>query len=83
MNVFSSKGSSVEFLLPQDKFPRDLPHGMDLDNLLKRLLDALGETVLREAPGRDSAIMEIHAWKRKLIPPEVAGAQIFLRSVSK
>jgi len=36
-----------------------------MDNLLKRLLDALGETVLREAPGKDGAIMELAARKRK------------------
>ena len=39
---------------------------MDLDNLLKRLLDALGKTVLREAPGGDSAIV-------RLSGPEASG----------
>ena len=40
----------VTFLLPPDKFPADLPFGMDLDNLLKGFLDPLGETVFKNAP---------------------------------
>ena len=35
----------VTFLLPMDKFPTDFPYGPDLDNLLKRFLDALNETI--------------------------------------
>src|SRR5947209_3361846 len=41
----------VTFLLPPDKYPRDMPYGPDLDNLLKRLLDALKRTILSEAKG--------------------------------
>lgn len=43
---------SVTFLLPPDKFPRDFPYGPDLDNLLKRLFDALNETVFSAAQER-------------------------------
>ena len=39
----------ITFLLPPDKFPNDLPYGPDLDNLLKRFMDALNETVFCEA----------------------------------
>jgi Holliday junction resolvase RusA-like endonuclease len=68
----------VEFVLPLDRFPEDHPHGNDLDNLLKRLLDALGETVLREARGKDGAIMELTARKRKALGTEPTGARIRL-----
>jgi Holliday junction resolvase RusA-like endonuclease len=66
----------VTFVLPPDRFPEDHPHGNDLDNLLKRLLDALGETVLREAPGKDGSIMELTARKRKALRDEPTGARI-------
>lgn len=66
----------VTFVLPADRFPLDDSYGNDLDNLLKRLLDALGETVLREAPGKDGAIMELAARKRKALGSEQTGAHI-------
>jgi Holliday junction resolvase RusA-like endonuclease len=69
----------VEFVLPWDKFPSDLPFGMDLDNLLKRLLDALGTTVLQSAPGGDSAIVSLQARKRPLRQGEEPGARITFR----
>jgi Holliday junction resolvase RusA-like endonuclease len=71
----------VEFILPADKFPMDLPYGMDLDNLLKRLLDALGETILREVAGGDSAIIRLSARKRPAGPTEEPGARIALSDV--
>jgi Holliday junction resolvase RusA-like endonuclease len=72
----------VVFILPADKFPSDLPFGMDLDNLLKRLMDALGQTVLRDAPGRDSAVMALHARKRRAQPGETPGAAISFRPLA-
>ena len=36
---------NVTFILPMDKYPKDHPHGPDLDNLLKRLFDALNKTI--------------------------------------
>lgn len=72
----------AEFILPIDKFPKDFPFGMDLDNLLKRLLDALGQTVLSEAPGTDSAVVTIRATKRKVRPGEEPGVRITIREAS-
>lgn len=68
------------FLLPPDKYPADLPHGPDLDNLLKRLLDALSETVLRELPGRDSAIEAINVRKQRV--KEASEAGVFLTLIT-
>jgi Holliday junction resolvase RusA-like endonuclease len=65
----------VEFLLPPDKYPADLPEGPDLDNLLKRLLDALQETVLR-GPGRDSSVVDVHATKTRVASDREAGANL-------
>jgi Holliday junction resolvase RusA-like endonuclease len=66
----------VSFILPADRFPFVHSCGNDLDNLLKRLLDALAESVLREAPGRDAAIVQLSAEKRKALKNEPTGARI-------
>lgn len=66
----------VEFVLPADKFPKDYPYGMDLDNLLKRLLDGMATTVFCEVPGGDSAVWELHATKRPVANGEDTGARI-------
>ena len=68
----------VEFVLPSDRFPRDHPFGTDLDNLLKRLLDALKDTVLSAAPGNDGAIVELRASKVPATQADVTGARIVL-----
>ena len=53
----------VTFFLPENKFPKDLPYGSDLDNLLKRFLDALNETIFSEIKGKDSCVVELKAKK--------------------
>ena len=68
----------VEFVLPVDRFPKDHPYGTDLDNLLKRLLDALKGTVLGRAPGTDAAVVELRASKTPAGPGEKTGARIVL-----
>ncbi len=64
----------VTFHLPKDKFPSDLPYGNDIDNLLKRFCDALGQTIFADAPGKDSVIISIEATKVKAINDSDAGA---------
>lgn len=66
----------VSFLLPPDKYPADHPYGMDLDNLIKRFLDALQETVFRLAPGRDGCVTELEARKVKVMSADEAGAEL-------
>lgn len=66
----------VTFLLPPDKFPTDFPYGPDLDNLLKRFLDALGQTLFSATAGGDSCIVSIHALKTRVDSPEKAGAHL-------
>ena len=66
----------VTFLLPPDKFPADLPHGPDLDNLMKRLCDALNQTIFSEAEGTDSCVIELSAIKTKVESADKAGAFI-------
>jgi Holliday junction resolvase RusA-like endonuclease len=63
----------VTFLLPSNKFPTDFPFGPDLDNLLKRLFDALNETVFRESKGNDSCIISLHATKTRVNSEQEAG----------
>lgn len=66
----------VTFLLPPDKFPADLSYGSDVDNLLKRFLDALGKTVFKNALGGDSCVMSLEVSKTRVEPPAAPGAQL-------
>ena len=63
----------VTFLLPPDKFPSDLPYGSDLDNLLKRFMDALNDTVFSEATGKDSCVVSLTVMKTRAKSREVSG----------
>jgi Holliday junction resolvase RusA-like endonuclease len=53
----------VTFRLPREKFNGASPFGADLDNLLKRLLDALSRTVFSDAPGKDACVVALEATK--------------------
>lgn len=66
----------VTLLLPPDKFPTDFPYGPGLDNLLKRFMDALSETVFSEAHGGDSCVLSISVAKARVASPSLAGAHI-------
>lgn len=71
----------VMFVLPADKYPTDQPYGPDLDNLLKRLLDAMNETVFSEVPGKDGAVELLVARKQRARSGEPTGAEVTLREV--
>jgi len=47
--------ANVTFLLPANKYPTDFPYGNDLDNLCKRLFDALSKTIFSDARGKTHA----------------------------
>jgi hypothetical protein len=72
----------ITFLLPPDKFPTDLPYGPDLDNLLKRFMDALNSTVFCEARGMDSCIVALTVFKTRVGTPAEAGAHLEVMPVS-
>jgi len=72
----------VTFLLPLNKFPLDLPYGPDLDNLMKRLCDALNETIFSNTNGKDSCIIEMGAMKTKVKSEQEAGALLEVLPVS-
>lgn len=80
--VKSSCLMSVVFVLPEDKFPTDLPYGPDLDNYLKRLCDALNETIFSEVEGHDSAIVYLLASKRKASQDEPIGARVTIHELN-
>lgn len=65
---------NVTFLLPPDKFPPNFPYGSDLDNLLKRFLDALNHTIFSQARGKDSCIIAIHVTKARVESEQLSGA---------
>ena len=71
----------IEFVLPEDKYPPDYPYGPDIDNLLKRAFDALNETVFSRITGKDSAVIEIHAKKRKAQEKEEPGAKFIIKEL--
>src|SRR6266478_1177425 len=64
----------ITFMLPANKFPPNFPFGPDLDNLLKRFLDALNETVFSDARGKDSCIISLHLMKTRVETAKEAGA---------
>lgn len=66
----------VTFLLPPDKYPADLPYGSDLDNLLKRFLDALNQTIFSMTIGKDSSVVSLTATKVKVPSSKEAGAYL-------
>lgn len=72
----------VTFLLPPDKFPADFPYGPDLDNLLKRFMDALNCTVFSETPGGDSCVVMLTVMKTKVESYEDSGAHLEILPVS-
>ena len=72
----------LTFLLPPDKFPKDLPYGSDLDNLVKRFMDALDKTIFRETPGGDSCVIAMHVMKTRVESTQEAGAMLEILPVS-
>lgn len=72
----------VTFLLPPDKFPKDFPYGPDLDNLLKRFLDALNHTIFSETAGRDSCVVMLNVMKTKVSTVTEAGVHLEILPVS-
>ena len=68
--------AKITFCLPKDKFPADFPYGPDVDNLLKRFLDALNETIFSEAKGKDSCIISMDVSKAKVEQVEEAGVYL-------
>jgi Holliday junction resolvase RusA-like endonuclease len=71
----------VRFLLPPEKFPTDCPFGPDLDNLLKRFLDALNKTLFRNVCGQDSCITFLQAEKERVDSVDHAGAHVEIHAV--
>lgn len=63
----------MTFLLPANKYPKDFPYGNDLDNLCKRLFDALRKTIFSDARGKDSCVIALHVMKTKFPPNGQSG----------
>lgn len=63
----------ITFRLPKEKFHAKNPFGTDLDNLLKRFLDALSQTVFSDAPGKDACVVSLEATKVLAPNPAEAG----------
>lgn len=73
---------NITFLLPPNKFPRDFPYGSDLDNLLKRFMDVMNNTVFSDAPGKDSCVVSMNVSKAKVEKEEESGVILELIPVS-
>ncbi len=63
----------VTFRLSREKFHAVSPFGADIDNLLKRFLDALSRTVFSEAPGKDACVVAVEAAKVLVTNPSESG----------
>ena len=68
----------VLFVLPEDKYPLDHPYGPDLDNLMKRLFDALNDTVFSEVAGKDGSVVQLMVSKREAMQSECPGARVII-----
>jgi Holliday junction resolvase RusA-like endonuclease len=68
----------ITFILPGSKYPKDHPYGSDLDNLTKRLFDALNNTIFSEAPGKDGSVIKMIVSKRKAVKDKPTGALIIV-----
>ena len=79
--VTSACEAEIKFVLPPNKYPADHPHGPDLDNLMKRLLDALNETIFSDVAGKDGAIVRVTASKRRSSENDLPGAHIEIREI--
>lgn len=66
----------ITYLLPRSHVPADYPFGTDLDNLNKRFLDALNQTVFSDARGKDSCVVAMETMKVIVESKEDAGAHI-------
>jgi Holliday junction resolvase RusA-like endonuclease len=63
----------VTFRLPREKFHNGNPFGNDIDNLLKRLFDALSKTVFSDVPSKDACVVSVEATKVFVMNPSEAG----------
>jgi hypothetical protein len=66
----------ITYLLPKKHIPTNFPFGTDLDNLNKRFLDGLCQTVFSEAQGRDSCVIAMETMKVIVESADDAGAHI-------
>ncbi|OGP64465.1 MAG: hypothetical protein A2169_08920 [Deltaproteobacteria bacterium RBG_13_47_9] len=80
--ITSACSAEIAFVLPTNKYPTDHPYGSDLDNLLKRLFDALNETVFSDVAGKDGAIIKVFASKRKSSDNDPPGAYIEIQEIN-
>lgn len=69
----------VTFVLPANRYPADHPHGPALNHLLKRVLDAMSETVFSDVPGNAGAVAVLVATKRRALGDEATGAEVTIR----
>lgn len=70
------------FLLPADKFPKDFPYGPDLDNLLKRFMDALNHTIFCETKGGDSCVVMLTVMKTRVSSAAECGVHLEVLPIS-
>jgi hypothetical protein len=66
----------ITYMLPRSHIPSNYPFGTDLDNLNKRFLDGLSQTVFSEAPGKDSCVVVMETMKVIVEAGEETGAHI-------
>lgn len=66
----------VVFHLPEKRFSPARPYGPDLDNLVKRLFDALSSTIFSLAGGADSCVIAERVMKRPAASPRDVGVAL-------
>jgi len=69
----------VEFVLPRDRVLWILPSETSLSSMLRVLLEALEDTVLRDAPEKEGSIVSIRARAKIAEAGHEPGTHIVLR----
>jgi Holliday junction resolvase RusA-like endonuclease len=79
--VCSKCEADITFILPLDKYPTDHPDGPDLDNLVKRLFDALNKTIFADVKGNDGAVVKLSVSKEKASTGGRYGCSLIIREI--
>ena len=66
----------IDFFIPIEKYTLKDVYGPDLDNLVKRLLDGLSETLFSGLETKDGSIIHLKVNKKPAIGDQKAGAKV-------
>lgn len=66
----------IIFFIPVEKFTLKDVYGPDIDNLVKRLLDGLNNTLFRDLETKDGSVIDLKVTKKPAIGDQKPGAKV-------